>query len=87
MSKIFFAFSWKEIKHNSKIVVMPRPKSGKKTEAIRVEERISRMIAVICVAESTSTSELISPILEKALKQRYMQAAEKLAKEAQDIGK
>lgn len=65
---------------------MGRKRSDTKTETIRVTERVARMIEVICVAEKGTSSEVASPILEKALKLRYIQAADKIGKEPEEMG-
>jgi hypothetical protein len=65
---------------------MAKRRATEKTETIRVTERVARMLGVICLAEDTNTSEVVTPILEKALKQRYLQALAKLQKEPEDMG-
>ena len=67
-------------------VVMGTKRSPEKTETIRVSEKVARMLNVICLTEHTSTSEVASPILEKAIKSRYLQALTKLHGEPKEFG-
>lgn len=70
----------------AKTEVMPRKRSGEKTETIRVTEKVARMIEVITTAEGISASDVASPVLERELKDRYLRAAKKIAAEPKELG-
>lgn len=55
-----------------------------KTAPIRVSARIARMIDVICTAESTTASAICDPLLEAAIKKRYLEALRTLNREAEE---
>lgn len=71
---------------STKMLDMPRKRSTQKTETTRVTEQVARMIEIISVAEAVTSSEVSSPILEKALKARYLAALDKLQGEPEKFG-
>lgn len=62
-------------------------RAGEKTATIRVTERVARWIEIICTAEDASSSEVASPILEKALAKRYQDAVDSLNRERAEFKK
>ena len=60
---------------------MPR-RAKEKTVTTRVTEKVAEMIETICLAEGGNSSDVTSPILEKALHKRYLEAVEKINERA-----
>lgn len=70
----------------SKMLDMPKKRSEEKTATIRVSESIAKMIDIIGVAEGLTSSKIASPLLEKAIKARYLKALETLNRGPKDFG-
>ncbi len=69
-----------------KTLPMPKKRSEEKTATIRVTESIAKMIETICLAEGITSSKVASPILEKAIRGRYIKAITTINEQAQDFG-
>jgi len=64
---------------------MPR-RAKEKTVTTRVTAKIGKIIETICFAEGISAADLSSPILEKALRARYLKALDTIQAQRQILG-